>query len=217
MRNEVYFSPPPPLLPKFNVRQQQQQRPQGQQQQQQRPQGQQHRGCPRGMRSGRGRGQQGQHQHAHFAHIADIEPTTKGLEAAKDPRALLNTPVREHTGDNQYPSLTHAFTLAKDLGILPTFERLRTLEKVHSASRSPTPLSDTRSTPSRTPSPTRSGTAALTFGKRTSTHSSVAGTSTFEDAPKSKRKRTLKERIAPALIERMGEPMDKGRMPFSLV
>ena len=231
-------------------RQQQQQRPQGQQQQQQRPQGQQHRGRPRGMRSGRGRGQQGQHQHAHFAHIADIEPTTKGPDAAKDPRALLNTPVREHIGDNQYPSLTRALALAEDLGIPPTFERLRTLEKAlesqsstdssitssekqpsflssmkedmqlddsaRSASRTPTPLSDTRSTPSRTPSPTRSGTAALVFGKRTSTHSSVAGTSDLEDLPKNKRKRTLKERVAPTLIERMGEPMDEGEDAISL-
>ena len=47
-------------------------------------------------------------------------------------------------------------------------------------------------------------------------HSSVAGTSDLEDLPKNKRKRTLKERVAPTLIERMGEPVDEGEDAISL-
>ncbi|PIL36564.1 hypothetical protein GSI_00253 [Ganoderma sinense ZZ0214-1] len=115
--------------------QQHQQRPYGQHHQQQRPQGQQQQGH-HGRRGGRGRSQQhqGAHQHTHIAHVADTFPViTKGemdtLPQSRDPRALLHKPVRAETSANhQYPALRRAFTLAKELGVEPTTERIRKLE-----------------------------------------------------------------------------------------
>ncbi|PIL35012.1 hypothetical protein GSI_02799 [Ganoderma sinense ZZ0214-1] len=209
--------------------QQHQQRPYGQQHQQQRPQGQQQQGH-HGRRGGRGRSQQhqGAHQHAHIAHVADTFPViTKGemdtLPQSRDPRALLHKPVRAETGANhQYPALRHAFTLAKELGVEPTTERIRKLEMlVVAGNRSKDPiltptteLHSTRSSPessatysedSRTTSPniSRSPTPFAGSSVRIVEVDSGKDMDGEEHAAK-RRRRTLKERIRPHLRERIG-------------
>lgn len=202
----------------------QQQRPQGQQQQQ---------GRPRGRRAGRGRGcgqQQGAQQHAHFAHIADTAPLaiTKGPDTTVDPRALLRKPVCEQMGNNKYPSLTRAMDLVEDLGVEATPERIRTLEAVfnttskrssmsssessdssllqsnHSVSHDSSPHVDAVDS-SRSPSPLRNGGVEFRSGREMSTtmYETSGSDSENEPTPIVKRKRTLKERVAPTLLERM--------------
>ncbi|KAI0713340.1 hypothetical protein C8Q76DRAFT_796319 [Earliella scabrosa] len=73
-----------------------------------------------------------------------------------NPHALLRKPVHVNTGGNQYPQLTHAMSLAKDLGVPLTFERVRTLEGIFQqkpATRSTNSLFSSSESPSRSPSP----------------------------------------------------------------
>ncbi|PIL29343.1 hypothetical protein GSI_09394 [Ganoderma sinense ZZ0214-1] len=209
--------------------QQHQQRPYGQQHQQQRPQGQQQQGH-RGRRGGRGRSQQhqGAHQHAHIAHVADTFPViTKGemdtLPQSRDPCALLHKPVRAETGANhQYPALRRAFTLAKELGVEPTTERIRKLEMlVVAGNRSKDPvltptteLHSTRSLPessatysedSRTTSPNVSCSPMPFAGSSVRIVEVDSGEDTDgEEHAAKRRRRTLKERIRPHLRECIG-------------
>ncbi|PIL28157.1 transporter [Ganoderma sinense ZZ0214-1] len=217
--------------------QQHQQRPYGQQHQQQRPQGQQQQGY-RGRRGGRGRSQQhqGAHQHAHIAHVADTFPViTKGemdtLPQSRDPRALLHKPVRAETGANhQYPALRRAFTLAKELGVEPTTERIRKLEMlVVAGNRSKDPvltptteLHSTRSSPessatysedSRTTSPSVSCSPTPFAGSSVRIVEVDSGEDTDgEEHAAKRRRRTLKERIRPHLRERIGVFLTSGVM-----
>ncbi|KAI1783066.1 hypothetical protein LXA43DRAFT_1103024 [Ganoderma leucocontextum] len=90
----------------------------------------------------------------------------KGPSRVEDPRALVCKPVRAKIGDNKYPSLTSAMSLAKELGIQLMFEHICILEDLvrlqqalraleeqdRMASHAATPLAS-----STTRSPTMSG------------------------------------------------------------
>ncbi|PIL33227.1 hypothetical protein GSI_04677 [Ganoderma sinense ZZ0214-1] len=156
-----------------------------------------------------------------------VPSSTKGemdtLPQSRDPRALLHKPVRTETGVNhQYPALRRAFTLAKELGVEPTTERIRKLEMLVVAdnrSKDPvltptTELHSTRSSPessatysedSRTTSPnvSRSPTPFAGSSVRIVEVDSGEDTDGEEHAAK-RRRRTLKERIRPHLRERIG-------------
>ncbi|PIL24582.1 hypothetical protein GSI_12466 [Ganoderma sinense ZZ0214-1] len=161
------------------------------------------------------------------AEDAAVPSSTKGemdtLPQSRDPRALLHKPVRAETGANhQYPALRHAFTLAKELGIEPTTERIRKLEMLVVAGNrskdpvltSTTELHSTRSSPessatyskdSHTTSPnvSRSPTPFAGSSVRIVEVDSGEDTDGEEHAAK-RRRRTLKERIRPHLRERIG-------------
>ncbi|PIL37759.1 hypothetical protein GSI_01453 [Ganoderma sinense ZZ0214-1] len=161
------------------------------------------------------------------AEDAAVPSSTKGemdtLPQSRDPRALLHKPVRAETGANhQYPALRRAFTLAKELGVEPTTERIRKLEMlVVAGNRSKDPvltptteLHSTRSSPessatysedSRTTSPnvSRSPTPFAGNSVRIVEVDSGEDTDGEEHAAK-RRRRTLKERIRPHLRERIG-------------
>ncbi|EJF60681.1 hypothetical protein DICSQDRAFT_170830 [Dichomitus squalens LYAD-421 SS1] len=191
---------------------------------------------------------QGAHQRAHFTSITDTVTTptiTQGPDVVLDPRALLRKPVCVATGNNKYPSLTHAISLAEELDILATPERIRTLEnlmrrlptstgssmtssetlrEMETVSSDVPSASISLSSPdtSREPSPIRSGTAALRLG-RTKAPSPL--TTDGEDplfldeeepVPPPKCKRTLKERLAPTLREHLDDPMDEADDTVSL-
>ncbi|PIL36304.1 hypothetical protein GSI_01967 [Ganoderma sinense ZZ0214-1] len=171
--------------------QQHQQRPYGQQHQQQRPQGQQQQGH-RGRRGGRGRSQQHQGRDGHAATVAG-------------PRALLHKPVCAETGANhQYPALRRAFTLAKELGVEPTTERIRKLEMlVVAGNRSKDPvLTPTTELHSTRSSPESSATYSED-SRTTSLNVSRRPNALRGQQPK-RRRRTLKERIRPHLREHIG-------------
>ncbi|PIL35266.1 hypothetical protein GSI_01991 [Ganoderma sinense ZZ0214-1] len=203
---------------------QQQHRPQGQQQQQQRPYGQQH-------QQQRPPGASSSKAIVAGAEDAAVPSSTKGemdtLPQSRDPRALLHKPVRAETGANhQYPALRRAFTLAKELGVEPTTERIRKLEmlvvagnrskdprlmpttELHST-RSLLESSTTYSEDSRTTSPnvSRSPTPFVGSSVRVVEVDSGEDTDGEEHAAKHRR-RTLKERIRPHLGERIGAAVE---------
>ena len=127
-------------------------------------------------------------------------------------------------------------SLAKDLGVPPTFERVRTLEGIfqqkpatrsknslfsssENSSRSPSPFEDdetyhrsvSEAIPSRSPSPSGSAAAASHSAKRTHKQRSVVNISDSEEdesTPVVKRKRTLRERMTLPLTARISDPMD---------
>ncbi|EJF57686.1 hypothetical protein DICSQDRAFT_173654, partial [Dichomitus squalens LYAD-421 SS1] len=173
-----------------------------------------------------------------------VVDSSKGPDVVLDPRALLRKPVCVATGNNKYPSLTHAISLAEELDILATPERILlrlTVERLPTSTGSSTTSSETLhetetvssdvpsasislSSPdtSREPSPIRSGTTALRLG-RTKAPSPL--TTDGEDplfldeeepVPPPKRKHTLKERLAPTLRERLDDPMDEADDAVSL-
>ncbi|PIL32968.1 hypothetical protein GSI_05086 [Ganoderma sinense ZZ0214-1] len=183
---------------------QQQQRPQGQQQHQQRP---------KAIVAG--------------AEDAAVPSSTKGemdtLPQSRDPRALLHKPIRAETGANhQYPALRRAFTLAKELGVEPTTERIRKLEMLVGAdnrSKDPvltptTELHSTRSSPessttysedSRTTSPNLSRSPTPFVGSSVRIVEVDSGKDTDGEEHAAKRhRRTLKKRIRLHLRERIG-------------
>ncbi|PIL25415.1 hypothetical protein GSI_13305 [Ganoderma sinense ZZ0214-1] len=139
------------------------------------------------------------------------------------PRALLHRPIRAETGANhQYPALRRAFTLAKELGVEPTTERIRKLEMLVVAdnrSKDPvltptTELHSTRSSPessatysedSRTTSPNVSRSPTPFAGSSVRIVEVDSGEDTDGEEHAAKRRRhTLKERIRPHLRERIG-------------
>ncbi|EJF55453.1 hypothetical protein DICSQDRAFT_175886, partial [Dichomitus squalens LYAD-421 SS1] len=151
-----------------------------------------------------------------------------GPDVVLDPRALLRKPVCVATGNNKYLSLTHAISLAEELDIPATPERIRTLENLvrqlptstGSSTTSSETLRETEtvssdvpsasislSSPdtSRQPSPIRSGTATLRLGRTkapsplTTDGEDPLFSDEEEPVPPPKRKRTLKERLTPTL------------------
>ncbi|KAI0702087.1 hypothetical protein C8Q76DRAFT_595716, partial [Earliella scabrosa] len=146
---------------------------------------------------------------------------------------------RQHPGAHQHAQFAHvadAAPPAADLGVPPTFERVRTLEGIfqqkpatrsknslfsssESSSRSPSPFEDdetyhrsvSEAIPSRSPSPSGSTAAASHSAKRTHKQRSVVNISDSEEdksTPVVKRKRTLRERMTLPLTARISDPMD---------
>ncbi|TBU38420.1 hypothetical protein BD309DRAFT_1022876 [Dichomitus squalens] len=188
---------------------QQQQRPQGQQQQQQqqRPQGQQQQGRPRGQCVGRGRRQQ--------------QGSGRGAGSARPPaqaeeRDILETSERIRTLENlvrQLPTSTGSSTTSS--------ETLRETETVSSDVPSAS-ISLSSPDTSRQPSPIRSGTATLRLGRTkapsplTTDGEDPLFSDEGEPVPPPKRKRTLKERLAPTLRECLDDLMDEADNAVSL-